>query len=654
MLAEAGVEVVFFLPGGHIAPVVNGCAGAGIRTVSTRHESGAVHMAEAWARCTGRTGVAAVTAGPGFTNAVTGLANAQATGIPVAVLAGRTPLGLRGRGAVQDADQEAVARAVAKWTRAATTPDLVGPTVREALAVARLGRPGAAYVELPTDVLLAPAADPARAAGRPRGRCRSHCDGAGRRRRGRAGGRAAGGRRAPGGRDRRRRVLGGRRAGARPASSPRPASRSRRPATPAACCPMRTRRASARSSTAGWPSPWRTSCSSWGAGSTATCCSAGHRCGTMDQTIVMVDHDPAAFALNRRPDLALQGDAAAVLDQLAAAWAAEPRVDHGPPRPASWADGSRDQWAAQTTGPAAGVHPGALAREVGEWAAGLGPGSTVVLDGGDILGWGLAFLRAEEPGSLLFTSDALARSGSACPTRSGPPCARPDGPTVALVGDGAFGPGAMEIETAVRAGAAPVMVVSNNASWGDVRYEEREWFGRTVGTDLSPARYDRLCAALGGHGERVESLAELRPALDRALASGVVSVVDVRTDPDRPNEVLAQHGGARPAVAAEPGGARSPRTSVLVVPRLHLLQCGDEPVGLLVAQPRSPVDHRVAVGRHRALEDRLDGIVGLAVVAVPGREVQLVATVLDVTADEPRERGDVRVRGQSVSLLWQA
>ena len=146
VLAEAGVETVFFLPGGHIAPVVNGCARVGIRTVSTRHESGAVHMAEAWARCTGRTGVAAVTAGPGFTNAVTGLANAQATGIPVVVLGGRTPLGLRGRGAVQDAEQEAVARAVAKWARAVTDPALVVPLVREALAVARSGRPGSAYV----------------------------------------------------------------------------------------------------------------------------------------------------------------------------------------------------------------------------------------------------------------------------------------------------------------------------------------------------------------------------------------------------------------------------------------------------------------------------------------------------------------------------
>jgi acetolactate synthase I/II/III large subunit len=100
----------------------------------------------------------------------------------------------------------------------------------------------------------------------------------------------------------------------------------------------------------------------------------------------------------------------------------------------------------------------------------------------------------------------------------------------------------MEIETALRAGTAPVIVVSNNSSWGDVRYEETEWFGSTTGTDITPARYDLLCEALGGHGELVERPDELRPALDRALAAGVVSVVNVLTDPDRPNEVLRNMG----------------------------------------------------------------------------------------------------------------
>ena len=544
-LAAAGVEGVFFLPGGHIAPVVNGCARAGIRTVSTRHESGAVHMAEAWARCTGRTGVAAVTAGPGFTNAVTGLANAQATGIPVLVLGGRTPLGLRGRGAVQDAEQESVARLVAKWARAVTAPALIDPIVREGLAVARSGRPGSAYVELPTDVLLAPApgADPASSSSSPS------------------------------------------------ASSPAPSAPARPSADEAAVARAVDLLAGAERPVvvtgggafwAGAAAPLRRFVEVSGIPVTTTSHSRGllpdahPGClGSLlhggvavaladvvlvvgsrfngnllfggpplwndDQTIVLVDHDPGAFALNRPPTLALHGDAAAVLDQLATAWTAEPRATWTA-EARSWADASRAHWESDCERPAAGVHPGLLAREVAAFAADQGPGTTVVLDGGDILGWGLAFLRAEEPGSMLFTSDALGTIGVGVPYAVGAALARPHGPTIALVGDGAFGLSAMEIETAVRAGVAPVIVVSNNASWGDVRYEEGEWFGDSVGTDLTPARYDLLCAALGGHGERVESPEELRPALDRALAAGVVSVVDVRTDPDRPNEVLRSMG----------------------------------------------------------------------------------------------------------------
>ncbi len=278
VLADAGVETVFFLPGGHIAPVVNGCARLGIRTVSTRHESGAVHMAEAWARCTGRTGVAAVTAGPGFTNAVTGLANAEATGIPVAVLGGRTPLALRGRGAVQDVEQEAVARVVAKWARAVTDPALIEPIVRQALAVARSGRPGSAYVELPTDVLLAPApehAGPPPSAS-PERSLPPQADAG----RGRPGGRPAEERRAARRRGRRRGVLGGRRGRPCAASSRRPASPSPPPATRAGCSPTPTPGASVRCSTAESRWRWPTWCSWSAAGSTATCSSAARRCGT--------------------------------------------------------------------------------------------------------------------------------------------------------------------------------------------------------------------------------------------------------------------------------------------------------------------------------------------------------------------------------------
>ena len=533
-LRDAGVATLFCLPGGHIAPVTNAAAKLGIRLVTTRHESAAVHMAEAWARTTGETGVAAVTAGPGFTNAVTGIANAQATGIPVAVLGGRTPLALRGKGAVQDADQETVARAVAKWARTVYRPDELALSVREALSVARSGRCGSAYVDLPTDVLTAAA--PTISAPVPE-RSRTAAD--------------------PATVEEAVRLL---------AAAERPvviagggafwggAGEALAAFTDATGIPVTT-----TSHARGLLPDSHAGClGSLLHGGVAVAFAdvvliVGSRFNRNlmfgrpplwrdDHRIVAIDCDPAAFALNRAPDVGLHGDAAVVVDQLTAAWDGESKK--------AWCDQARGfaemslaHWVSETEGEATGVHPCWLARTVCEWAAAQGPGSTVVLDGGDILGWGLAFTRCEEPGSMLFTSDALGTLGVGVPYAVAAPLARTEGPTVALIGDGAFGFSAMEIETAVRIGTAPIIVVSNNGSWGDVRYEEGAWFGGTEGTDLATAtRHDLLCVALGGHGERVERAEDLLPALARARASGKVSVVDVVTDPDRPNEVLRNMG----------------------------------------------------------------------------------------------------------------
>src|SRR5512138_3732010 len=110
VLAAQGVEFLFTLCGGHISPILVGCKARGIRVIDTRHEATAVYAADAMARLTGRPGVAAVTAGPGVTNTITALKNAQMAQSPLVLIGGATATLLRGRGALQDIDQMALVR----------------------------------------------------------------------------------------------------------------------------------------------------------------------------------------------------------------------------------------------------------------------------------------------------------------------------------------------------------------------------------------------------------------------------------------------------------------------------------------------------------------------------------------------------------------
>ena len=126
VLAGAGVRNLFCLQGGHIDPILFGCEDAGIRIIDTRHEQAAAHMAEGWARATGETGVCAVTAGPGFSDAVTGLANAFIEGSPLLCLAGASPLGEADTWPLQDLDQLGIARPVTKWARSCPTASRIG------------------------------------------------------------------------------------------------------------------------------------------------------------------------------------------------------------------------------------------------------------------------------------------------------------------------------------------------------------------------------------------------------------------------------------------------------------------------------------------------------------------------------------------------
>lgn len=153
VLARHGIGHVFTLCGGHISPILVGAKERGIRVVDVRDEASAVFAADAVARMTGVPGVAAVTAGPGVTNALTAVKNAQMAQTPLLVFGGATATLLKGRGALQDIDQISLVQSAVKWATAVSTLPALGPTVNKALEVAQSGVPGPVFVEVPVELL---------------------------------------------------------------------------------------------------------------------------------------------------------------------------------------------------------------------------------------------------------------------------------------------------------------------------------------------------------------------------------------------------------------------------------------------------------------------------------------------------------------------
>ena len=153
MLAAHGVRFLFTLCGGHIAPILVAAKARGVRVVDVRDEATAVFAADAVARLTGKPGVAAVTAGPGVTNALTALENAKLAQSPLLLIGGAAPTALQGRGALQDIDQGPVVAPFVKWAKRVRRVRDLAPAIAEALAVARQGLPGPVFVECPVDLL---------------------------------------------------------------------------------------------------------------------------------------------------------------------------------------------------------------------------------------------------------------------------------------------------------------------------------------------------------------------------------------------------------------------------------------------------------------------------------------------------------------------
>jgi acetolactate synthase I/II/III large subunit len=538
MLRKEGVTTAFTLSGLHVAPIYAGCVDEGIRLVDTRHEQAAAHAADAWARLTRGAGVAIVTAGPGVTDAVTGVANAWAANVPLVLLGGAAPTFNQGRGSLQEMPQTQLFAGITKWSDRIPSAELVPSFLAKAFRVARAGRPGPVFLEIPWDV-LSNGADEALAEAQVRYRTDA---------------------RSPGdpakleealallARAERPVLLGGSSIWWDDAIAPldRLAARTGLPVylngMGRGCLPPdhpaffqgSRKEALAQADVVlvvGTPLDFRV-----GYGTEPTFAPGAK--------VIQVDLDAAEIGRNRPIDVGIVGDARSVLGAL-----------EGAARLSSGVDGWRAFLREKEVERAARqrvfeesdqrpIHHFRLAKALDTVASRAGD-VTYVGDGGNVVAVAAKVLRVAKPGRWLDPGP-LGCLGVGAPFAIAAKLLDPSRPVCVVQGDGAFGLNGMDFETAVRFELPMVVVVGNDAAWGQILIPQRGLYGEehAVATRLAPTRYDRVVEALGGQGEHVEDPADLVPALERAFASGTVYCVDVAIDP----EAAAAAGAAGYAV----------------------------------------------------------------------------------------------------------
>src|SRR5207245_1837601 len=153
-LKREGVSFVFTLCGGHVMSIYDGCLDEGIGIVDVRHEQSAAHAADGWARVTGQPGVAIVTAGPGLTDAVTGVATAWRANIPMVVIGGQAPRFFQDMGGLQDMAHVDLMKPITKWAVSVPHARRLGEYVASAFRVATTNLPGPVFLEMPLDLLF--------------------------------------------------------------------------------------------------------------------------------------------------------------------------------------------------------------------------------------------------------------------------------------------------------------------------------------------------------------------------------------------------------------------------------------------------------------------------------------------------------------------
>lgn len=515
-LADEGVDTVFYLTGGPMVDVASRCIER-FRSVDVRHEQAAAMAAHAYSRVRGKPGVCFAASGPGVTNLITGVGNAFLDAVPVVALGGASAVAQAGMGAFQEMDQVGMFKPITKWAERVIDARRIPEIINKAFRVATSGQPGPVYVDLPGDVLYRRVED--------------------------------------------NEVMFPKRAHATPRVSGDPAlikqaiamlKQAQRPIVLTGTGVFWSGAMAELKEfveTTGIPFyttpqgrgviPEDHPLSFLGARNQAwkeadVVLIVGTRLNFIigfglpprwaeDVKIIQVDISDEEIGRNRPVDIGIVGDAKMALRQMTD----EARDSFRGRKELAWVETlrgldkrSQEKSQALLNSDSMPIHPLRLCKEVRDF---MSRDAIIVVDGHEILNFARQSIPTHVPGHRV-NAGPNGCMGVAVPFGLGAKVAKPDTQVIVLSGDGSFGMNGMEIDTMVRHNIPVLVVISNNGGWAGVG-------GMDAGRDLGFSRYDKMAEVFGGYGEFVERPQDIRPALERAAASGKPAVVNVVTDP---------------------------------------------------------------------------------------------------------------------------
>ena len=532
-LHELGVREIFSLGGGHINPIYNACLDLGIRIIDTHHEQGAAMAADAYGRVSRKPGVCLVTAGPGFTNALTGVAGAYMSNAPFLIISGRSGVEENDKLSLQEIDQQAIAAPVTKWARTVFDPARIPEYVSNAYKRALSGRPGPVYLGMSYEVLY-PNIDEKEVS--------------------------------------LYNIL-------TPSSKSEPGDgvieefisllkRAKKPVAIAgsgswysgadkeilefiegANIPLYTLNFGRGivsddhpqcfgPASASAPNAFRKTTSEADLiillGIRLSLYIAFGRTFNPKAKVVQVDIDSAEIGRNRPADLGLVGDLRGTLRKVSRYIKENSiKLNFGTwlKKANSWREKEQIKVEKLRSSNKKPMHPVTVAKAVEDVLGGEG---MLVIDGGDTQTWTDGHYRVKNPGHYV-KGGPLGCMGVGVPFAIGTKVARPDKQVALITGDGAVGMNFMEFETAIRHKIPFVAIVCNDQAWGMTKHQLEITYGKKrpkLGVDLNFTPFHELVKVLGGYGELVSDPKELGGAIERAFSSGVPALINVVTDPD--------------------------------------------------------------------------------------------------------------------------